>query len=137
MKTLINTNFIQTLSEPKTQNLCVTEIGSLYKEFIKQLIDLCDTIFDYKALFREISLAIVQLKLRSSEITLAGMNYMTEIKLFSDWLETHPLSPASIALWHALMFIANRSGWREELGISATLLEMRTNMPPHNHIPSA
>lgn len=57
------------------------------------------------------------------------MNYMTEIKLFYDWLETHPLSPASIALWHALMFIANRSGWREELRISATLLEMRTNMP--------
>lgn len=57
------------------------------------------------------------------------MNYMTEIKLFYDWLETHPLSPASIALWHALMFIANRSGWREELQISATLLEMRTNMP--------
>ena len=57
------------------------------------------------------------------------MNYMTEIKLFYDWLETHPLSPASIALWHALMFIANRSGWREELRISASLLEMRTNMP--------
>lgn len=57
------------------------------------------------------------------------MNYMLEIKLFYDWLETHPLSPASIALWHALMFIANRSGWREELRISATLLEMRTNMP--------
>lgn len=57
------------------------------------------------------------------------MNYMTEIKLFYDWLETHPLSPASIALWHALMFIANRSGWREELRISMSLLEMRTNMP--------
>lgn len=54
---------------------------------------------------------------------------MTEIKLFYDWLETHPLSPASIALWHALMFIANRSGWREELRISMSLLEMRTNMP--------
>lgn len=57
------------------------------------------------------------------------MNYMLEIKLFYDWLETHPLSPASIALWHALMFIANRSGWKQELRISATLLEMRTNMP--------
>lgn len=69
METLINTNFIQTLSEPKIQNLCITNIGSLYKEFIKQLIELCDAIFDYKALFREISLAIVQLKLISSELT--------------------------------------------------------------------
>ena len=69
METLTNTNFIQTLSEPTNWNLCVTEIGSLYKEFIKQLIELCDAIFDYKALFREISLAIVQLKLISSELT--------------------------------------------------------------------
>ena len=26
------------------------------------------------------------------------MNYLLEIKLFYDWLETHPLSPASISI---------------------------------------
>lgn len=54
---------------------------------------------------------------------------MAEIKLFYDWLETHPLSPASIVLWHALMFIANRSGWIRELSVPVTVLEMRTGMP--------
>lgn len=53
---------------------------------------------------------------------------MTEIKLFYDWLETYPLSPASIALWHALMFIANRSGWPQEFCASAGLLALRTNL---------
>lgn len=54
---------------------------------------------------------------------------MAEIKLFYDWLETHPLSPAAIVLWHALMFIANRSGWIRELSIPVRVLEMRTGMP--------
>ncbi|WP_278995316.1 hypothetical protein [Alistipes finegoldii] len=56
------------------------------------------------------------------------MNYMTEIKLFYAWMETNPLSPAAIALWHALMFIANRSGWRPTLYISYSLLELHTGM---------
>ena len=40
------------------------------------------------------------------------MNYMLEIKLFYDWLETHELSAMGISLWHALMQVASRSGWR-------------------------
>ena len=43
------------------------------------------------------------------------MNYLTEIRLFYDWLETHHLSPSSIALWHGLMYIANRAGYAVEL----------------------
>ncbi len=57
------------------------------------------------------------------------MNYLTEIKLFYDWLETHRLSPSGIALWHALMFIANRSGWQERFAASNSILETRTQMP--------
>nr|DAZ61870.1 MAG TPA: hypothetical protein [Caudoviricetes sp.] len=56
------------------------------------------------------------------------MNYLTEIKLFYDWLETYPLSPASITLWHALMFVANRSGWKPEFCVSIGLLVLRTNL---------
>lgn len=56
------------------------------------------------------------------------MNYMVEIKMFYDWLETHSLTPASISLWHGLMHIANRSGWRSPLHISSSLIELRTGI---------
>lgn len=54
------------------------------------------------------------------------MNYLIEIKLFYDWLETYPLPPAAIALWHALMFTANRSGWAEQFAAPNALLMLRT-----------
>ena len=56
------------------------------------------------------------------------MNYMTEIKLFYERLETYPLSSAAIALWHALMFTANRCGWAEEFSASLGLLMLRTRI---------
>lgn len=54
---------------------------------------------------------------------------MTEIKLFYDWLETHELPPASVALWHGLMQIANRAGWPLRLCISMNMLMARTHIP--------
>lgn len=57
------------------------------------------------------------------------MNYLTEIKLFYDWLETHDLTPSGIALWNALMFIANRCGWKEKFAASNSILESRPQMP--------
>lgn len=57
------------------------------------------------------------------------MNYLTEIKLFYDWLETHDLTPSGITLWHALMFIANRCGWQKKFAASNSILESRTQMP--------
>lgn len=56
------------------------------------------------------------------------MNYMTEIKLFYDWLETHQLTPASIALWHGLMYIANRAGWNEQMCVPISRIESRTQL---------
>lgn len=56
------------------------------------------------------------------------MNYLTEIKLFYDRLETYPLPPAAIALWHALMFTANRCGWPEQFIASIGLLMLRTGL---------
>ena len=53
---------------------------------------------------------------------------MLEIKLFYDWLETHELSAMGISLWHALMQVASRSGWREELQISLSTLIGRTSL---------
>lgn len=57
-----------------------------------------------------------------------AMNYMTEIKLFYERLETCPLSAAAIALWHALMFTANRCGWAEEFSTPMGLLMLRTRI---------
>ena len=56
------------------------------------------------------------------------MNYLTEIRLFYDWLETHHLSPSSIALWHGLMYIANRAGWEENLCVAISRIESRTQL---------
>ncbi len=56
------------------------------------------------------------------------MNYLTEIKLFYDWLETNPLPASAISLWHALMSIANRSGWSATLKVPYALLEVRTGL---------
>lgn len=57
------------------------------------------------------------------------MNYLTEIKLFYDWLETHPLTPSAISLWHGLMFMANRAGWVDEFAVPLSVLETRTGIP--------
>lgn len=56
------------------------------------------------------------------------MNYMTEIKLFNEWLETNELTTSGIALWYALMYVANRSGWRPELCIPVSVLCLRTKL---------
>lgn len=56
------------------------------------------------------------------------MNYLTEIKLFYDWLETHELTPSAILLWHGLMFIANRAGWEQPLTVPMNAIEARTMM---------
>ena len=56
------------------------------------------------------------------------MNYMTEIKLFNEWLETNELSTAGISLWYGLMYIANRSGWRSNLSIPISAIILRTKM---------
>ena len=56
------------------------------------------------------------------------MNYLTEIKLFYDWLEANPLPASAISLWHALMSISNRSGWRPAMKVPYSLLELRTGL---------
>ena len=46
------------------------------------------------------------------------MNYITEIKLFLDWLETHgEMTPAAVLLWYGLMFLTNKAGWRKGVAL--------------------
>lgn len=56
------------------------------------------------------------------------MNYLTEIRLFYEWLETHQLTPYSISLWHAILYTASRAGWPRELPIPVSILMYRTQM---------
>lgn len=56
------------------------------------------------------------------------MNYLMEIRLFYDRLEIHPLPPTVISLWFAMMHIANKSGWPEEISIPVSTLEAKTGL---------
>lgn len=56
------------------------------------------------------------------------MNYITEIKAFYDRLELNPLPSPAIALWHALMHIANKTGWQQEFTVAVSVLVLKTGM---------
>lgn len=56
------------------------------------------------------------------------MNYITEMKAFYDRLETNPLPSPAIALWHALMHIANKTGWQQEFTVAVSVLEIKTGL---------
>lgn len=56
------------------------------------------------------------------------MNYLREINAFYDWLETNTLTDSAIALWHALMHVANKAGWPEEFAVAISTLEAKTGL---------
>lgn len=56
------------------------------------------------------------------------MNYISEIKAFYDWVETNPLSSPAINMWHALMHIANKTGWKQQFAVSISVLEVKTGL---------
>ena len=56
------------------------------------------------------------------------MNYILEIKAFYDWLEVNQLSTAGIVLWHALMHIANKTGWQDNFTVAIAVLEIKTGL---------
>lgn len=56
------------------------------------------------------------------------MNYISEINLFNNWLETADLPSNAIVVWYALMFAANRCGWKEEFSVPFSVLECRTKL---------
>ena len=50
------------------------------------------------------------------------MNYLAELKAFYDTLAVNTLSSHDIALWYALMSIANKSGWKNEFPVALSVL---------------
>ena len=56
------------------------------------------------------------------------MNYLLEIKAFYDWLEVNQLSTPAIVLWHALMHIANKTGWQDTFAVAVVVLSTKTGL---------
>ena len=56
------------------------------------------------------------------------MNYIAEIKAFYDRLELNPLPSPAIALWHALMSIANKTGWQQEFTVAVSVLMLKSGL---------
>ena len=56
------------------------------------------------------------------------MNYMAEIKAFYDRLELNPQPNQAIALWHALMSIANKAGWPDTFTVASSVLGLRSGL---------
>lgn len=50
------------------------------------------------------------------------MNYLAELKAFYDTLAINSLSSHDIALWYALLSIANKSGWKNEFTVALSVL---------------
>lgn len=56
------------------------------------------------------------------------MNYILEIKAFYDWLEVNQLPTSAIVLWHSLMHIANKTGWKDNFTVAVVVLEIKTGL---------
>ncbi len=56
------------------------------------------------------------------------MNYLAEIKAFYDRLELNPLPSPAIVLWHALMSIANKTGWQQEFTVAVSILVLKSGL---------
>ena len=56
------------------------------------------------------------------------MNYIAEIKAFYEKLELNPQPNTAIALWHALMSIANKAGWPDTFTVASSVLGLRSGL---------
>lgn len=57
---------------------------------------------------------------------MAKPNYISEINMFYDWLETNQIPKSAIALWHGLMHIANKAGWEKSFTVAISTIESKT-----------
>lgn len=56
------------------------------------------------------------------------MDYLKELKAFYDKLELSPQPNTAIALWHALMSIANKAGWPDTFTVASSILGLRSGL---------
>jgi len=56
------------------------------------------------------------------------MQYISQLNAFYSWMDSHPLSSNDIALWQALMHIANKARWPKRLTVALSTLESKAGM---------
>lgn len=56
------------------------------------------------------------------------MNYILEIKAFYELLELNQLRTPAIVLWHALMHMANKTGWQDNFTVAIPVLTIKTGL---------
>ncbi|WP_407272044.1 DnaD domain-containing protein [Radiobacillus sp. PE A8.2] len=56
------------------------------------------------------------------------MNYIKEINAFYNIIETNPLSASACTLWHTLMHISNRTGWKPTFTVAAAVLKLKSGL---------
>lgn len=56
------------------------------------------------------------------------MEYITEIKEFYNLVADNSLSTGQIALWHALMYINNKSYWKKDFAVPNLTLQLYTGL---------
>ena len=56
------------------------------------------------------------------------MNYIRQVNAFYDWLLVNSMPSSSIALWHALMCLANKSGWAPEFNAATSALGVMSGL---------
>ncbi|WP_087974845.1 DnaD domain protein [Oceanobacillus rekensis] len=56
------------------------------------------------------------------------MNYIRQVNAFYTQLETNPLTATAANLWHVLMHVNNRAGWKEEITVAMSVLCSKANL---------
>lgn len=56
------------------------------------------------------------------------MNYIKELKAFTNWLLLNDLPTSAIVLWHTLMAINNMTGWKERFNAPNSTVEKLTGL---------
>ncbi|WP_100372306.1 DnaD domain-containing protein [Bacillus sp. FJAT-45037] len=56
------------------------------------------------------------------------MNYEQQLNAFYDQLETKPLSAAGIAVWHALMQVYKKAGWKTPFTVAVSVVTIKAGI---------
>ncbi|MFD1609675.1 DnaD domain-containing protein [Oceanobacillus luteolus] len=56
------------------------------------------------------------------------MNYIKQLNMFKQYLEHHELPSVAILLWHTLMLINNRTGWKKSFNAPQILIQQYSGL---------
>ncbi|WP_117168508.1 DnaD domain-containing protein [Paraliobacillus sediminis] len=56
------------------------------------------------------------------------MNYIKEMNAFYNQIEINPLSSSAVALWHTLMHINNKTGWKQTFTVATGVLRIKAGL---------